>query len=170
MQTTQQVGNKTLKILILASDGVDLDAIVAIKRGLKSIGISSLIIGNKDGVIKSTQGTDVNLDGQFKDAASIEYTAIFIPGGSGIAYLCDEKNALSLICSAYKNGKLIATSQGGEKLVAKAAESAKLPNGTFIGEGVISQLENDRDFLKRFIAAVTQGQSYNRPDIELMSP
>ncbi len=70
--------------------------------------------------------------------------------------------------NAYKSGKLVASAEGGEKLVIKAAQSAKMPNGAFVGEGVISQADNDTHFLKRFLAAISDIPSFNRPDKDLI--
>jgi len=44
-----------------------------------------------------------------------------------------------------------------------------MPNGAFRGEGVISQSDNDSNFLKRFLAAITDMQTFNRPDKDFIS-
>jgi catalase len=169
MKTTEQDSIKSLNIAILASDGVDLDAIVAVRRALKDSGISSLIVGCKAGVVRSAQGVNIEIDSNLAEINSIDYDGVFIPGGIGIDHLCDDENTISFVRNAYKNGKLVASSEGGEKLVIKAAQSAQMPNGAFVGEGVISQSDNDANFLKRFLAAITDMQSFNRPDKDFIA-
>ncbi|HEY0269347.1 MAG TPA: DJ-1/PfpI family protein [Methyloradius sp.] len=169
MGIAQQVDIKTVKIAILASNGVDLDAILAVRSALRDSGISSLIVGCHPGAIKSAQGVNIEVDSILSDEDCARYDGVFIPGGSGIDRLCDDENTISFVRNAYKNGKLVASSEGGEKLVIKAAQSAKMPNGAFVGEGVISQSDNDSNFLKRFLAAITHTQSFNRPDIDFIT-
>jgi len=169
MDITRQLSTKTVKIAILASDGVDLDAILAVRNALKDSGISSLIVGCHLGAVKSAQGVNIEVESLLSVDDSVKYDGVFIPGGNGIDRLCNDENTIAFVRNAYKSGKLVASSEGGEKLVIKAAQSANMPNGAFVGEGVISQSDNDSHFLKRFLEAITDIQSFNRPDKDLIA-
>ena len=168
MESIAAPHSKSLRIAILATDGVDSDTLLAVRSALRDRGISSLIIGCRHGALRSAQGTHIEIDQMLADEDCAKYDGVFIPGGCGIDLLCEDKTTINFVLDSYKNGKIVASSVGGEKLVIKAAQTAKMPNGAFVGEGVISQSDNDSHFMKRFLVALTDIQSVKRPDIELM--
>ena len=169
MTPTQNAKVLGCNMIILVASGVDLDAIVAVRSTLKESGITTLVVASHPGAIKSAQGIPVVVDCSLPLDESLQFDAVFIPGGTGVERLSADENALMFIRKAYKNGKVISSSDGGERLVIKSAQSAQLPNGAFIGEGVINHSDNDTHFFRRLIDAIAQRNSFNRPDIDLIS-
>lgn len=155
-------------ISILVADGVDIDAIVAVRMALKESGVSTLIVASHAGAIKSAQGIPIVTDCSLPLDESLPCDAVFIPGGNAIERLCHNENALYFVRKAYKTGKVIASSDGGEKLVIKAAQSANLPNGAFIGEGVVNHTDNDPYFFRRLADAIAKRHLLYRPDADLI--
>jgi len=169
MEKTQQRNLTGSIISILVADGVDLDDIVAVRSALKESGVSTRIVASHAGAIKSVQGIPVATSCSLPVDDSLACDAVFIPGGRAIERMCNNKDVLHFILKAYKAGKVLASSDGGEKLIIKAAQSANLPNGTFIGEGVVNHSDNDPDFFKRLADAIANRQVLYRPDAELIS-
>jgi len=168
MEKAQQTDISGCIISILVADGVDIDAIVAVRAALKDSGVSTRVVASHAGAIKSTQGIPVVVDCQLPIDDSLRCDAVFIPGGKAIERMCSNKDALTFIRNAYKHGKVLASSDGGEKLIIKAAQSASLPNGTFIGEGVVNHSDNDPHFFKRLATAIAQRHLLHRPDANLI--
>jgi len=168
MEKTQQRDLAGSIISILVADGVDLDDIVAVRAALRESGVSTRIVASHAGAIKSVQGIPVATSCSFPVDDSLPCDAVFIPGGRSIESMCSNKDVLNFILKAYKAGKVLASSDGGEKLIIKAAQSANLPNGTFIGEGIVNHSDNDPNFFRRLIDAIAHRQELYRPDAELI--
>lgn len=168
MPNIQNSNPAAIIVVILVADGVDIDAIVAMRAALKSPAYTTLVIAAHHGAIKSAQGIPIVVDCSFPLHEGMQFDALFIPGGTGIERLCANQEVLLFIQQAYKNSKIIASSDGGERVVIKSAQFARLPNGAFIGEGVINHTDNDRYFFQRFIHALTERHLIQRPDVGLI--
>ncbi|MGZ8252142.1 MAG: DJ-1/PfpI family protein [Methylophilaceae bacterium] len=168
MENAQQSPISGCIISILVADGVDIDAIVAVRMALKESGVSTRIVASHPGAIKSAQGIPIVTDCSLRLDESLRCDAVFIPGGNAIDRLCHDENALYFVRKAYKTGKVLASSDGGERVIIKAAQSANLPNGTFTGQGVVNHSDNDPHFFRRLAAAMAQRHFLNRPDAELI--
>jgi catalase len=72
---------KTRKVAILAEDGFDYNALMAVKDALKNEGAQARIISKNLGIIKSADGQEIEVDKSYSTSASVLFDAVFVPGG-----------------------------------------------------------------------------------------
>ena len=112
---------RTLKVGILAADGVDGAALTALRARLKQEGVSSVLISQFLGTIRGADGTEVEVDKPFFATASVEYDAILVPGGAAsAAALGTQGAALHFLEETFKHGKTIGATGEGVDLLAMA--------------------------------------------------
>ena len=155
-------------IAVLAAHGVDGKAVDAMRKALENTGATMKLIAPSLGKIKAAGGEQIDVDHSFPTVGSVLFDAVFSPGGEkSVAVLCADANAVLFVKEAYKHGKAIAATEGGARLIAKAAISAGAADGKFRGPGVIDatgKAVNDA-FIKKFISAIAKHRFPERPDL-----
>ncbi len=127
---------KTLKVAILAAEGYDHAALEQVRTALQNEGahvkIVSKFLGNLQG-----EGGEVEVDKIYVTTASVEYDAVFVPGGRHVETLKTHGDALHFVNEAFKHCKPVgATGEGVELLEAARLEGVRLANGD---DGVVAE-------------------------------
>jgi catalase len=126
------------KIAVLVANKVDGPTIDALQKSLEAGGASLKLIAPRLGEIKSSEGKSIKVDHSLPTVGSVLFDAVFIPGGQqSVKALCADAHAVLFVKEAYKHGKAIAAINEGVLLIAKAANSAEIPDGMFQGPGVV---------------------------------
>ena len=130
---------------ILAADGVDDTALMALKTELQKQGADTKLIAPKLGTIKGRTGKLLQVDQSLLIAASVLFDAVYIPGGdSSIQALRAEPEAIHFVNEAYKHCKAIAADSSAEPFLLDTCiadkiddgkEKALLEDGVIIGKG-----------------------------------
>ncbi|MCY7388822.1 MAG: catalase [Burkholderiales bacterium] len=155
-------------IAVLAAHGVDGKAVDAMRVALVNAGATMKLIAPNLGKIKAAGGEQMDVDHSFPTVGSVLFDAVFAPGGEqSVTALCADANAVLFVKEAYKHGKVIAASDEGLKLIARAAMSAGAADGKFLGPGVIAGLGKvvNTSFIKSVLAAVAMHRFPERPDL-----
>ena len=171
MANTRKESIAGRKIALLVADKVDGAAVDAMRKALEAEGAATRLIAPRSGEITSSQGKTLKVDHSLPTVGSVQFDAVFVPGGQGSAdTLNTNAHAILFVKEAYKHGKAIAASGEGAKLIATAARSAGTPNGVFAGPGVLVLNEKtiNAPFTKNFTAAIAMHRFNERPDLALI--
>jgi len=146
---------KTRKIAFLIGDGVNGNAVTAMKKALLAEGAVVELIGTHQGKITTDQKESLVVDESLMTTSSVLYDAVFVPAGDkSIAALAADADAIHFLNEAYKHCKAICIDAGAEKLVehtyfaAKAKDKKVTDPGLIIGE----QKANAQAFIKAIAA------------------
>ena len=121
MANTIKTGITTRKIAILAADGVDEAALLAMKKALTAAGAHAKVVAPRLGVLKGAKGAQVNVDFSFLTAGSVLFDAVYLPGGErSVEILKGDAKALVFVKEAYLHCKTIAATDAGIELLSAA--------------------------------------------------
>ena len=156
---------KGRKIAILAADGVDGNAIEAMKKALAGAGAKGLVLSPRLGTLTSTSGNQVTVDHTIVTEPSVGFDAVYVPGGTESAStLTGSADAVHFVAEAYKHAKAIAASAEGIELLRAAdlIEATDPPNDP---SGVVTAEDgNLRTMTDRFLAAIARHRAWDRAD------
>jgi catalase len=157
MENTVKDTIKTRRIAFLASDGVDDDALNAMKESLTAEGAMVKVVAPHHGKIKTAGGAEVKVDETWLTTGSVLFDAVYVPGGrQSIETLSGEADAYQFINEAFKHCKAIAA----------VGEGVDLVKDTFAGKA-----EDDKAVIlggtakettKPFISAIAQHRNWER--------
>jgi catalase len=162
---------KTRRVAILAADGVDETALASMKQALTAAGGQAKVVAPRLGSLRSTNGTEIEIDFSLLTAGSVLFDAVYVPGGEeSIAMLKGEAKALHFIAEAYQHCKTIAaTGAGLEFLRASGLGVDNLPGGdggsiqVIADEGVIISRHPQADHIAaEFIKAIAHHRHWSR--------
>lgn len=164
---TQVSANKELNnlvasvVLILVTDGADLDAIVAVRAVLRKAGITALLTAPSANLLRSAQECPIIIDKILPTEGSCLFDAIFIPEVKGVHHHRLNDETILFIKNAYQNGKVIATVDPEIILALQSSQTLALDNHKFFDAQIINYRENGDQFFKRFVNAITERNSLN---------
>ncbi|TGC09869.1 catalase [Methanolobus halotolerans] len=158
----------TRKIAILAATGYNHSEVESVKKALIDAGAQTEIISKFRGMLKSSQGKEMEVDKNYEAAESVMYDAIYIPGGQeSISSLKMHGDAVHFINEAFRHCKPIGATGDGVDLLA----SSDVTGVEFAGDGtdVVSDKgivtvrdPMDGGFNESFIAAIAQHRHWDR--------
>jgi catalase len=162
MENTVKGNPKGRKVAILAADGVDGAAIIALRRALLDAGVVAEVIAPKLGPLQGAGRGQVAADHSFTTMASVVYDATFVPGGrAAVETLCNNGSAVHWVAESYKHGKPVAAAGEGVELLWKAGikeDTARIEAGVLL-------LNGGRDLgdgAARFLEAIGQHRFFAR--------
>ena len=160
---------KGRKIAVLAANKVDGEALALACSAFEDAGATVKIIAPISGEINSLQGKAIVVDHSLPTVGSVQFDAVFIPGGIDSAKtLCLNAHAVLFVNEAYKHGKAIAAADDGALLISKAAHSCEADNHTYSSIGMLTASNDkvDVDFIDQFIALIAMHRFNERPDLD----
>ncbi len=160
---------KGRKIAVLAANKVDGEALALACSAFEDAGATVKIIAPISGEINSLQGKAIVVDHSLPTVGSVQFDAVFIPGGIDSAKtLCLNAHAVLFVNEAYKHGKAIAAADDGALLISKAAHSCGADNHTYSSIGMLTAINDqvDADFIDQFIALIAMHRFNERPDLD----
>ena len=147
-----------IRIAILVADGVDADALYAVRKVLEDKGASTALVAPSMIDVQTTGNRQAKVQNALGNISPELFDAIFIPGGRSVELLSLNKQALAFVASAYKRSKVIATAGTGMQLIEvamRAGDSGTVPSD--LHARVIHYISGDgSQFFKQLIAAITR--------------
>jgi len=179
LSMAEQPAGATVKgrmVAILAAPGVATDQVMAIKAALMQGGAKAKVVGPHLGTLKGVGG-DVEADKTFANTSSVEYDAVFVPGGEkSVVMLMQQGDARHFIDEAYKHAKPIAAMAEGVQLLAASAigqaeNLSKASPQSLSKQGIIAAAAGDdvQGVAKSFLAAIAKHRFWGRPQQEWVS-
>ncbi len=159
MENTKKDSIKTRRIGVLVAEGVDVGEVQTVRKALEKAGAQVKVIAKHLGTVKGEGGKSVEVDRSSLTTDSIEYDAIFIPGGSAsVAVLKKDGEALHFVQEAYRHCKAIGATKEGMELLRACGLDVEAP-------GVVtSEATGMSSFPEAFIAAIAQHRHWSRAD------
>ncbi|UWJ22290.1 Catalase [Methanosarcina mazei TMA] len=162
---------KTRKIAILVADGYDHKDLSQAMQALEAGGAKADIISKFQGMLKSSDGQEIEVDKNYRTTESVLYDAVYIPGGKeNVETLKKHGDAIHFVNEAFRHCKpLGATGEGVELFKAAHLPDIKLA-GKSSADKVVSDKgvvtarnEGDRSsFNESFTIAIAQHRHWNR--------
>ena len=154
MAKTVKNSAETRKVAILAADGVDGDAVEAMRRALKAAGAVPKIVAPHGGTLKAEGGDALAVDFALLTVGSVLFDAVFVPGGArSTTALASDGAAVLFVREAYKHCKAIAASGTGRAVV----EAAGLDI-----QDVLIRGDADGQLAAAFVKAIAQHRDWAR--------
>lgn len=147
-----------IRIAILLADGVDADALYAVRRVLEDKGASINLIAPSMMDVQTTGNRHAKVQHELGNINPELFDAIFIPGGRSVELLSLNKHALAFVASAYKRSKVIATAGNGMQLIELALHTADANTAPCDLQGrVIHYISGDGShFFKQLVDAIVK--------------
>jgi len=141
-------------VIILTTDGVDIDSVVAVRLALKDIVAKVGVAAPNPDEITSSQGLPIMVDYPLPLNEAFEFDAVFVPQSLGIDALCSDSQALKFIQNAYEAQKVIACSGNGFELIQTAASLNESPDRELMLKSVINYSNIGNDFFQLLVDAL----------------
>ena len=160
-------GIRTRKVAVLVANGVDGDAVEALRAALVGAGAVPRIVGARLGQVQTEKGRLIDVDVTFETAPSVVHDAVAIPGGQESAKILGSLGqAVEFLKDQYRHCKPILGLGAGTDFIESAGIPAALVNG-LPDPGVLLFSEGHvRDALPQFVEAI----ALHRHDAREMDP
>ena len=160
----------TRKVAVLADNGFNYDELLQVLNALKAAGVHAEIIGLNLSILKSQQGSQVEVARSYANAASILYDAVYVVGGrQSVDTLKMDGCALHFVNEAFKHMKTIgATNEGIELLIqsqitgVNMADEKAMQPVTDLGVVTLRNTNNLAGFTTEFIKAIALHRHWAR--------
>ncbi|OIK03414.1 catalase HPII [Bacillus sp. MUM 13] len=157
----------TRKAAILAADGFNYEEIKSLKDSLKKAGVTAVVISENLGMIKSSDGQELEVNQTFLTSDSVLFDAVYAAGGQESAErLKTVKEAAAFLKDAYSHYKTVGAANEGTDLLAFAGIEIVSPESKepLSVPGVIAS-RNAEDLAglnKQFIEGIAQHRHWDR--------
>jgi len=150
-------GVRTMKVALLAADGVHGASLHALCLALLAAGAIPCVVAPRLGRVKTEGGTLLEAMGTLENAASVLFDALVLPDGeAGVALLARHRQTHEFICDQYHHGKTILSLGASTYLLERAGVSAVLPTGEIDPGILLSDVGDAHLAAERFMAAIAQ--------------
>jgi len=148
---------KTMKVAVYVAEGFDGKAAGKLREALQDEGVVVDMVGPRQGKLKTSSGTDEQVDETFSTVGSPLYDALIAVGsGDSAEQLLSHPPVAGHILDAYRHKKPIAALSGAEKFLQKMYTGKKpQEHGLVFGE--------NGGTAKSFLKALAQRRFWSRP-------
>ena len=143
----------TQKVGVLIGNGFNGREVRYVLNTLKRNGVFIKIVGQKLGCVVGDDGTQLEVDGTFRNEYSVLFDSFYIVGGRAENQMMFNQNILEFFCDAYKGLKPIGIATTGQPLIKMSTDNNY--------EGVIFASNNPK-FTSEFVSAIAQQRFWNR--------
>jgi len=160
MENQKKDSIKTRLVGALVADGFDAEDLAATRSAIEKAGGQLVIIAKRLGTVKGSDGQPVKVDKSALTTASVEYDAVFVPGGAAsVAVLKKDGDSLHFVQEAYRHCKAIGVTQEATELLEAGGLSTTAP-GIVVG----TKGAKHHSFPSTFIESIAQHRHWNRLD------
>ncbi|MFD0050182.1 catalase [Actinomycetes bacterium NPDC127524] len=157
----------TRKAAILAADGFNYEEIQSLKDALNKAGVTAVVISENLGMIKSSDGHELEVNQTFLTSDSVLFDAVYAAGGQESAdQLKTVKEAVAFLKDAYSHYKTVGAANEGMDLLAFAGIEIVSPESKepVSVPGVIASrnAEDIAGLNKQFIEGIAQHRHWDR--------
>ncbi len=156
------------RIAILLADGFDADQFMKVKNILVHRGAHAKVVSKFKGMVKGSDGEQVEVDKSHVTTSSVLFDAVLVPGGeASIDAQKMQGEALHFISEAFKHGKPIgATGEGVQLLAAAFVPGVDLSKRKLADDkGVVTLHDASKGldgFAEKYVNAVAQHRFFSR--------
>ncbi|ATB41514.1 catalase [Cystobacter fuscus] len=145
---------------VLVADGFDAEDLSATRAAVEKAGGQVVVIAKRLGTVKGSDGQPVMVDKSSLTTASVEYDAVFVPGGTAsVAVLKKDADAMQFIQEAYRHCKAIGVTREASELLEAGGISSSAP-------GIVADAKGARHhhFTAKFIESIAEHRHWMRLD------
>ncbi len=167
------------KVAILAADGFSYSDLMQVKETLQEAGVRVKIVSKYRGVIRSSEGQELEVDHNYVTTGSIMFDAVYIPGGrQSVDTLKRQGDAVHFVNEAFKHAKPIGATNEGVELL----EQSDIQGGVMASPQSVAELVADQGvvtirkatdlsyFGRDFVQAIAQHRHWQRAKQKEMVP
>lgn len=152
MANTPHYAN-TQKVGVLIGNGFDGREVRQVLSTLRRNGVFVEIVSQKLGTASGDDGTQLEVDGTFKNKYSVEYDSLYIVGGRAENQMKFNQDIMEFFYDAYKHLKPIGIATTGRQYIKESS------NNNF--DGVVFATNNP-NFANDFVSAIAKQRFWNR--------
>lgn len=162
---------KTRKIAVLVAEGYNHKELSQVMQALESGGAKTDIISKYQGMLKSSEGQEIEVSKNYRTTASVLYDAVYVPGGKeSVETLKMQGDAVHFVNEAFRHCKPLGATDEGVELL----KAADLPDIKLAGQRSADKVVSDKgvvtfrngggnsSFNDAFIAAIAQHRHWDR--------
>lgn len=165
---------KTRKIAVLVANGYNHKELSQVMQALEAGGAKADIISKFQGMLKSSDGTEIEVSKNSRTTESVLYDAVYVPGGKkSVEALKMQGDAIHFVCEAFRHCKpLGATGEGVELLKVANLPDIKLAGKESAGKkvsaisdkGVVTTVDKGdiSSFNESFVEAIAKHRHWDR--------
>ncbi|MEK5340595.1 catalase [Weizmannia sp. FSL W8-1119] len=142
----------TRKVGVILGNQFNEPKVAAVVKGLQAAGVLPVIISDKAGDVKGTDGTVFEATETFLTSSSVLFDAIYAAGGQG-STPAFEKNAAQFIHEAFMHYKAIGATFDGVVFLEK---------GNLLNQAGVVTGEDPRQFTEEFVKAIAADRHWDR--------
>ena len=156
-------GARGRRVAILAADGVDGAALLALHAALTAEGAVPRLLGVRLGAVESTSGPSLPIESTLEAMPCVLFDALVVPGGeSAIAQLAADAHAVDFVKDTYRHCKPLLVIGAGAQLLELARVPAALPDGAEDPGLLIAGDGEEGDVTPRFVEAIARHRHFER--------
>jgi catalase len=152
---------RSLKVAVLLADGFDAAALEAVRERIEGEGARTVVVSRFRGALTAADGSEVEVEKPFSTTASVEYDALFIPGGrASVDALLEQGDAVQFVEEMFGHAKTIgATGEAVDVLAASRLAGTELASGDEVidRQGVVTTRNAESSLRHRVKDAVGMG-------------
>jgi catalase len=154
---------RTRRVALLVANGVDGDAVKALRSRLTSEGAVVRVVGARLGTVASMQGDRLAVDATAETTPSVLYDAIAVPGGKeAVAELSRLGQAAEFVKDQYRHCKPILALGAAKTLLEGAGVLATLPSGEEDPGVLIYENDEAGEAIDQFVKAIAAHRHFAR--------
>jgi catalase len=160
---------RSRRISILVADGVDAESLRIVRATLLAERALPVLVAPRLGPLLDSNGNSHWVEFSLLTGSSVLFDAVYVPGGSGVDALVEERDAVDWIYEAYRHCKPIAASGEGVELLAHCpgvpvpGRSTANGRSRASGAGLLVSAEAASDeFAGAFVAAIARHRFWER--------
>jgi len=154
---------RTRRIALLVANGVDGDAVKALRSRLTAEGAVMRVVGARLGTVATMQGDRLAVDATTETTPSVLYDAIAVPGDKeAVAELSRLGQAAEFIKDQYRHCKAILALGAARTLLEGAGVLATLPSGEEDPGVLIYENDEAREAIDQFVKAIAAHRHFAR--------
>jgi len=122
---------RSLKVAILAAEGVDAAAVMDVQSALQAQGAAGRIVGQHVGSVPGAGGKTLQADASLENEPGFLFDGLVLPDGAeAVKRLAADGHTAEFIKDQYRHGKTILAIGASRSLLADAGIDGKLPDGS----------------------------------------
>ena len=156
-----EAGIRTLKVAILAAEGVDAASVTALQAALKAEGAMGKVVGQHVGDVMANGGKTLQAEASLENEPGFLFDGLVLPDGeAAVQRLASDGHTMEFIKDQYRHAKPILALGASKALLQKAGIDAALPDGQQDPGVLVADAGGDA--ASRFVQALVTRRHWQR--------
>jgi catalase len=154
---------RSRRVSILVADGVHAESLRSVRQVILSHGALPLLVAPRLGPVVDSNGDAHWVEQSLLTGSSVLFDAVYVPGGSGVDALAEERDAIDWVYEAYRHCKPIAATEEGVEILRRCPGVLDGDAGDGAEGGLLtSSAAASEAFAAAFVAAIARHRFWGR--------